>query len=759
MFKILTTIFFLLFAFSVQAANTPPPGSNGQIPYNKNGQWGVIPTGTSSAATQQGALNALFFPTPAVGSGSPVVGPASPVVIPCGPGGAESAFNSVITSSQSMILPFSNGSPCEADNQLNFSTGQYFSLVGGGGGTEDNTGSNVVPYLLVNAGAISSNSTNNNFINGNAFRQIVVKGVRIRGSAQTPSVSFAGTNVSPNQGIGQCCDWNTISYIDASFGNLGTDMGCATDESGICIQANGINTTTLTSGGTGYGPGNYMQVPLTGGSGSGATAYVSVGTTGAVTGAFTTTFGTGYAVNDVLSASNTNLGNSGSGLQITVNSLYPHASLTSGAFLPHIRNTDLSDSLSGVAGNLSDPDIQGNQFIETTCAICYNFGAGEGRIEGNRFEGGDQGINLGVINPGFMGSTIINGNIFTDAFEFWVPEIQINIGKGTGYIISNNHEDDDGSSVNTVVQLGSVANSVSRVSVMGNIFEMGAQKPSGYKILNNGTNNLIFLGNQVYGSSLQEAVDFSNISSISLATKTVVWDAGIDAGTSSVAFHGRVTANYPTAINCLHNTNTLDVCGQVAIGSSAGFAGVGNSVTGGTVAPTNGLIVEGNVGIGTNTATVPLNVVAIGTAAVAATLTNTSGSCTLTPGSGSLTTACASDANLKQDIAPSLDALGWLSDIKVRDYTLKATGERVQGVVAQEMLKHHDDMVHMQPNGLYAVDQPNPWILVKAIQEQQWEIRIIYMLIFVLFAKVFGIFYLLHRKTKPKLDQDTKNMV
>lgn len=80
--------------------------------------------------------------------------------------------------------------------------------------------------------------------------------------------------------------------------------------------------------GTGYVPGTYTSVSLTGGAGSGAVAtiVVSDGATGGqasvpsgqVFSVSITTVGDGYVISDALSASNTNLGGTGSGFVYTV---------------------------------------------------------------------------------------------------------------------------------------------------------------------------------------------------------------------------------------------------------------------------------------------------------------------------------------------------------------------------------------------------------------------------------------------------------
>lgn len=80
---------------------------------------------------------------------------------------------------------------------------------------------------------------------------------------------------------------------------------------------NGILTTTTLVAGTLYTTGTYTNVPLTGGSGTGARATIVV-SGGGVFSVMITTSGNNYVVGNVLSASAANIGTTGSGFSITV---------------------------------------------------------------------------------------------------------------------------------------------------------------------------------------------------------------------------------------------------------------------------------------------------------------------------------------------------------------------------------------------------------------------------------------------------------
>jgi hypothetical protein len=129
----------------------------------------------------------------------------------------------------------------------------------------------------------------------------------------------------------------------------------------------------------------------------------------------------------------------------------------------------------------------------------------------------------------------------------------------------------------------------------------------------------------------------------------------------------------------------------------------------------------GKVGIGTLTPAYPL-VITTTAAGVVESQTNSAGTCNHTPGASSETVACSSDARMKEDIHDAKSALEYFGGIHVREFKVKATGETKTGVIAQEMLQNYGSMVHMGADGFYTVDEPNPWQLVKAIQELQAEI-------------------------------------
>lgn len=130
------------------------------------------------------------------------------------------------------------------------------------------------------------------------------------------------------------------------------------------------------------------------------------------------------------------------------------------------------------------------------------------------------------------------------------------------------------------------------------------------------------------------------------------------------------------------------------------------------------MTITGNGTVGTETVTVhgPTTITQTGSTGTLL-VTNSNGTCTLTP--ITTTWSCSSDARLKKDITDSPWNWGWAHSFDVRDFTLKSNGARMTGVIAQEVQKNHPEMVETLKDGTLTVDAPNPWRLIKAIQELQ----------------------------------------
>lgn len=114
-------------------------------------------------------------------------------------------------------------------------------------------------------------------------------------------------------------DGNTVIDGGVTWQALGTSI--ITWEAIPIMQSasfSSIATFDAPTAGTGYVTGTYNNVPLTGGTGTGATALVTVNGSGHVSAVTLISGGEGYLANDVLSAANGNLGGSGSGFSVEV---------------------------------------------------------------------------------------------------------------------------------------------------------------------------------------------------------------------------------------------------------------------------------------------------------------------------------------------------------------------------------------------------------------------------------------------------------
>jgi len=125
---------------------------------------------------------------------------------------------------------------------------------------------------------------------------------------------------------------------------------------------------SIISGGTLYGSGSYTNVPLTGGAGTGAQASITV-TGGIVTSVTITAQGQNYLVGDVLSASNANLGGTGSGFSYSVDNVH------GAAFDP----LDIAAKTGSADNIVAAPTVHGELWLigELTTEVWYDAGAAD----------------------------------------------------------------------------------------------------------------------------------------------------------------------------------------------------------------------------------------------------------------------------------------------------------------------------------------------------------------------------------------------
>ena len=149
------------------------------------------------------------------------------------------------------------------------------------------------------------------------------------------------------------------------------------------VQA-AINQVTITNAGSGYSNGAYFNVPLNGGSGSTATADIVV-SGGAITSATISNRGCQYSAGNTLAVSNANVGGTGSGFVLTVNSVFNSSGITwlGDNFETALFNGTMVEAIRYMKG---DPDIvqfYQQQFTQSL-ALLKNLGDGKQRMDAYR---------------------------------------------------------------------------------------------------------------------------------------------------------------------------------------------------------------------------------------------------------------------------------------------------------------------------------------------------------------------------------------
>ena len=164
-------------------------------------------------------------------------------------------------------------------------------------------------------------------------------------------------------------------------------------------------------------------------------------------------------------------------------------------------------------------------------------------------------------------------------------------------------------------------------------------------------------------------------------------------------------------------------------------------------APTDTMVITGagNVGIGTTSPQYLFSVASPATDTNIRQLYDSDANCLENPETTGITVTCTSDEKLKEDIKDSeLSAVEYLNGFRIRDYTVKASGDTVTGVVAQEVRETHPELVKdiapeyteevVLPTGEVTtvtktgettafVEIPSTWVLIKANQELAAQIQ------------------------------------
>jgi hypothetical protein len=149
------------------------------------------------------------------------------------------------------------------------------------------------------------------------------------------------------------------------------------------VQA-AINQVTITSAGSGYSNGVYFNVPLNGGSGSTASADIVI-SGGVVTSATISNRGCQYSANNTLTVNNTNVGGTGSGFVLTVNSVINSTGTTwlGDNFDSALFNGAMVEAIRYMKGDSDIVQFYQQQFTQSL-ALLKNLGDGKQRMDAYR---------------------------------------------------------------------------------------------------------------------------------------------------------------------------------------------------------------------------------------------------------------------------------------------------------------------------------------------------------------------------------------
>ena len=392
---------------------------------------------TGTLTTYQAQIGGLLAPI----NGSPI-GTAAYTVVPCTGNDAANFLSAGIAAqagNKSGLL-YVNGCTLTSQWQIPYGTGAKIFNFGATPTNNYDVGFNSA-NIYVNAANITANSPGETAIDINGAHNFTLEDANVSVYGPTGLMSIVGTSIQNGPGPNA----QTINIINSSMGGGNSLVGLPMDTNLNPVQAGGVKTGNITVGGSGYDSGGthtYTNVPLTGGTGTNVYALSIVVTSGVVTSVVlanngSATPGGGYIIGDVLSASNTNLGGSGSGFQFTVASIYNAPAHFNGSnFFPRAINSSFT-YFGGTAfsGNISDSRAWLNTFTGGQ-AFQQVYGCGGNEWGGNRLEDEYNAIDEGGVNGnGCVGHSYINSNYFT--VNSYGGGFDVSLG-GSGFVMNDN---------------------------------------------------------------------------------------------------------------------------------------------------------------------------------------------------------------------------------------------------------------------------------------------------------------------------------
>jgi hypothetical protein len=261
---------------------------------------------------------------------------------------------------------------------------------------------------------------------------------------------------------------NAVTTVNITSAGSGYTVADAISAAAATI-GNGVNTLTTGSlvGGSNYGTGTYTNVPLTGGTGSGAQATVVVGAGGDVTAVTMTSRGVGYTVADSLSAAASNLGGFTNGIG-TLGTVTGGSDYTDGTF------TNVALTGGTGTGARATVVVSGNTVSTVTVTNKGNGYTAADALSCNPASIGRGIQTLGAITAGsgYTNGTYTSVNLIGGSGVSAVATIVVAggvvttvtiTGRGRGYIVGNimtaNSTDIGGTGSGFVVPVSAVYNS------------------------------------------------------------------------------------------------------------------------------------------------------------------------------------------------------------------------------------------------------------------------------------------------------------